>query len=97
MYKPLAGVLAQQKELEMEILSILTALTCFVFGLLGIIISLIELTKFVSATRKARALADTELMSPAVSRRMANAHLGEFLHVLSIAICLIFVSLLGVK
>lgn len=81
----------------MEILFILTALTCFVFGLLGIIISLIELTKFVSATRKARKLAGTELMSPAVYRRMANAHLGEFLHVLSIAICLIFVSLLGVK
>jgi hypothetical protein len=72
---------------EMEILFILTALTCFVFGLLGIIISLIELTKFVLVIRKTNRL----------DRRKANAHLGEFFHVLSIAICLILVSLLDVK
>lgn len=81
----------------MGILFILTTLACFVFGLVGIIISLIELTKFVLVTRKANKRAGTEVISPAMYRRMAKAHLSEFFYVLSIAICLIFVSLLSVK
>ena len=81
--------------MEMEDIFILIKITCFIFGLIGLIISLSEFTKYVLTTKMSRRPRNTELMSPAVYKRMATTHLSEFFTVLSIAICLIFVSLLG--
>lgn len=72
-------------------------ITCFVFGMIGIIISLSELMRFFLAKRMLRQPQSIEMISPAAYRRMATAHLSEFFSVLSIAIYLIFMSLLGTR
>lgn len=81
----------------MEDIFIITKITCLIFGLAGIVISQIELIKYLIATKRMRKPDSFDLMSRVDYKRMARAHRNEFFSVLSLAICLIFVSLLGTK
>lgn len=95
--EPLAEMFARKERGEMEDLFIIAKLICFAFGVIGIIISLIELVRFIIAKKRSLYPKDTEMTSPAVYRRMATAHRNEFFTVLALAICLIFVSFLVIN
>lgn len=70
----------------------ITKLACFAVGVIGIILSLGELLKFLHAKRAASKPTEEKMALPPFYERKARAHGKEFFCVLSIAVCLIFIS-----
>lgn len=76
-------------------LLMITKLIYFAFGVIGVIISLEELLKFIQTKREASKSTEEKTALPPFYERKARAHRNNFFCVLSIAICLISISLLG--
>lgn len=75
----------------------LARLCCFAFGVMGIVLSFAELTKYLFAINKFRNPHEHDLISRHTYRKMATYHRDEFLSIFIISNTLIIVSFLTIR